>query len=203
MVHPNPNSWEGAARSLAASLLAVLTVLASGTLLIALTAPASRVARLVDLALPVPDVAALDYALDMRTAAMSPEDARGALPRAVADAGREAAAAPLQPKGWLDLSYATALLKGWMDPSSTGYLERSFVVSPINRDVGPWRTGFVLANWRRLGPELRKNALAELRTLYREDPLRRESLVRAVEQCRDPFGRAQGELALAEAGWKP
>lgn len=173
-------------------------------LLIAIIAPASTPAHLIAGLIPVPDVAASDFKRAIGTAAEAPSDAREHFfDLAEAAAVREVRAAPFKPDAWLHLALAQAERKGRLTQAALTSLDRSFEVAPIDAKVAAWRAYFALTSWTALPQAIRTKVTAELKTVWTANPERRDELAAAVSRVASSEGRAAGEAALSEAGWRP
>lgn len=75
-------------------------------------------------------------------------------------------------------------------PAMLEALDRSYIAAPYGPEITEWRLVFVFNRWDVLTPELRRQALSELRVT-------RTTRSRLVDRVRDQVGNPAGRLALA------
>jgi len=122
------------------------------------------------------------------------------LARRGAAAARLLKADPSSARSWAMASYVDWLRHGGrLTPQGMSDFDRSYTMSPLDHDAGPWRINFALENWDRLSPEQRKTVIDEANWLFVRDPTAAADLKARLRTIRNPLGRTMARLELVLA----
>ena len=131
------------------------------------------------------------------------ERAYNALPDNTPLAARGAAvdrllkADPANPRNWALASYVDWLSHGRrLSPAGLAAFDRSYTMSPLDADAGPWRINFALENWDRLGASQRSAVVSEANWILLHDYQTSFDLKARLRTIRNPAGRAMAKLEL-------
>ena len=97
------------------------------------------------------------------------------------------------PIAWLRLAYIDHARSGGLTDRARVDLDRSYTLAPYGPDDTPWRLGFVFDNWRVAGPELRRQAMDEIRVTRAHN---RNALRDLPDRVADPDGHMAATLAV-------
>ena len=108
---------------------------------------------------------------------------------------RELALSPARADGWLRLAMI-GWIKGQSGPQVSAYLDRSYLVGPLDPQIFSSRTRFVFEHWNFITQSVREDALAEVRVGW-QNWIENATIRKLASQTRNPAGRLAIRLQIA------
>lgn len=107
---------------------------------------------------------------------------------------------PANPRNWALASYVDWLAHGrQLSPAGAAAFDRSYTMSAVDPDAGPWRINFALENWDRLNASQRGEVVSEANWIFLHDYQTGLELKTRLKTIRNPAGRAMAKLELVLA----
>jgi O-Antigen ligase len=183
---PTPGSIASAAPIFVAAVLGIVVLLSSALCWWEIEAPFGSELLFVPLS-PV-------YAYRAESILISAQDQQDVL-EAEDLTDRELDLSPARADGWLRLA-----MIGWITGQSgsqvSAYLDRSYLVGPLDPQIFASRTRFVFDHWNFITQSVREEALAEIRVGW-QNWIENATIRKLASQIRNPAGRLAIRLQIA------
>ena len=108
---------------------------------------------------------------------------------------RELDLSPARADGWLRLA-TIGWIKGQSGSQVSAYLDRSYLVGPLDPQIFASRTRFVFDHWNFITQSVREEALAEIRVGW-QNWIENATIRNLASQIRNPAGRLAIRLQIA------
>jgi len=117
------------------------------------------------------------------------------LARAETEAYQALDTSPMRTDAWLTVAFIEEKKSGRLTPKAAEALDRSYVVGPLDPDVGLWRLKFGFDNWPHLSKELQNDAIRELSAVWTRGD-KHDELRQVGAQVSDPAGRLAYQIQI-------